>query len=231
MMKKMLAGTSVAILLMAQALFAAEKLDLRKAVPEEAFLVVHATHNPERDYQKKHYEEIWKTVQDTKIIDRALNIITSRAPEQELAQVTAIVDELKQAAAPIDIKALSECEEFVYAQVMKAPTSIHLWLMQVDPETAKSTEQGLKNLMLMAEKYAQGKIRVTEDTRGEASMTTMSIASMPLPMAPTVIRQDGLLILTTFDQLGLQSLDLLLDGQGKSKFDDPRLQEALSHLP
>jgi hypothetical protein len=231
MMKKMLVGTTMAILLMAQALHAAEKFDLRKAVPEEAYLVVHAMSNPERDYQKKHYEEIWKTVQETNIIERALNIVTSRAPEQELEQVKSIVDELKQAAAPIDIEALANCEDFIYAQVMQVPTALHLALMQMEPDDAKSTEQGIKNLMRMAEKYAQGNVTVREETDGDASITIMSLNSSPIPMAPTVIRQDGLLILTSYDQLGRKSLNMLVNGQGKSKFDDPRLKEALSHLP
>ncbi len=230
-MKKMFVGASIAILLMAQSLFAAEKLDLRKAVPEDAFLVVHAKHNPERDYQRKHYEEIWKTVQETKIIERAVKIVTSRAPEQELEQVKVVLDELKEAAAPIDLEALMSCEDFIYAQVMQVPTSLHLALIQMEPDAAASTEQGLKNLMALAEKYSQGRVSVTSETKGDATITTLSLGPTPVPMSPSVIRLDGLLILTSYDQLGRKSLDMLLNGEGKSKFDDPRLKEALSHLP
>jgi hypothetical protein len=85
--------------------------------------------------------------------------------------------------------------------------------------------------MAMAQKYSQGKITVQEETKGDASVTTLSFGPMPIPVSPTVIRQDGLLIITSYDQLALKSLDMLLSGQGKSKFDDPRLKEALSHLP
>ncbi len=203
MMKKMLVGASMAVLLLTPLtlLSAAEKLDLRRAVPEEAFLVVHAKHNPERDYQRKHYADVWKTVQETKIIDRAVKIVTSRAPEQELEQVKAILEELKEAVSPIDMEAVMNCEDFIYAQIMQVPTSLHLALIQLEPEAAASTEQGLKNLFAMAEKYSQGRLSVQSETKGEASITTLSLGPTPVPMAPTVVRLDGLLIITSYDQL------------------------------
>ena len=57
---------------------AAEPLDLRRGVPRDAYMVYQSMHNPERDFQKKYYNEVWKTVQDTQVIESALNILTSR---------------------------------------------------------------------------------------------------------------------------------------------------------
>ena len=54
------------------------RVDVRRGVPDDVYLVVYGKHNPERDYQRKYYEEVWKTVQETKIIDRVIKIVTSR---------------------------------------------------------------------------------------------------------------------------------------------------------
>ena len=42
-------------------------MDVRRGVPDDVYLVVYGKHNPERDYQRKYYEEVWKTVQETQI--------------------------------------------------------------------------------------------------------------------------------------------------------------------
>ena len=56
--------------------------DLRRAFPQTCFMVVHAKHNPERDFQKPYYEAVWKTVEETKIVEKALKIATSRMSQE-----------------------------------------------------------------------------------------------------------------------------------------------------
>jgi len=48
----------------------AQALDLRRAVPEDAYLVIHGRHNPERDYQRRYWREVWETdyVGDTRTL-------------------------------------------------------------------------------------------------------------------------------------------------------------------
>ena len=118
MMKKLLFVPLVMLLAVAQSLSAADTVDIRRGVPEDVFLVVHGKHNPERDFQQKYYEEVWKTVQETQIIDRIVKIVTSRMKDEDLEQAKAVIDELREAVEPIDLKGLAAAQEIVYAQQM-----------------------------------------------------------------------------------------------------------------
>ena len=107
-MNRVFVASSVLLLIAAQCIataHAAEKLDLRRGVPSDAFLVVQMMHNPERDYQKKYYDEVWKTFQDAELIERVLKIITSRMEEDQLAQAGGIMDELRE-KCPWDRRAI-----------------------------------------------------------------------------------------------------------------------------
>ncbi len=242
-MKRAFVIPSVFLLLAVQsvaAVNAAEPLDLRRGVPEDVYLVVQSMHNPERDYQKKYYEEICKTIQDTKIIERALKIATSRMQEDQLAQANSVIDELREAAKPIDIEALSNCKEMIYAQQMvmwqagqgapSMPSSQHLALVRVTPEVAASTVEGVKNLFAIAEKYTNGELSIEESKVGDASLVTLVLPPQQ-PMQLTVGQIDDIFFFCTSKELLEKSLNMLTSTQGKSKFDDPRLVAALEKLP
>ena len=63
----------------AQSLIArADAQDLRNAVPADMFLAVYGKHNPERDYQKQHYQEVWKAVEQTRIVERVVQLAQRR---------------------------------------------------------------------------------------------------------------------------------------------------------
>ena len=57
------------------------RADLRDAVPSDVYMAVYARHNPERDYQRAYGKEVWKAVEETKIVDRAIKIFTDRAAQ------------------------------------------------------------------------------------------------------------------------------------------------------
>ncbi|MHC4401120.1 MAG: hypothetical protein ACYTG0_15700 [Planctomycetota bacterium] len=215
----------------AMAARAAEPLDVRRAVPAEAYLAVYGKHNPERDYQAAYYEEVWNTVRETRIIERAVKIATDRMSAEDIAQAEAILDELREAAAPIDLEAIAACPEGVYAQTMEFPGIHHLVVLRFAEEgSAASTEQGVKNLLGLVEKYTNGAVPVRTSEKGGAVVTTLVIPP-PIPFQPTLIRIGDVLLFSTSHQLAQRSLDMLTGGEGPSKFDDPRIQEALSHLP
>ena len=78
-MRKVLFAPCILLLAVAQYAVAADTaqaVDVRRGVPDDVYLVVYGKHNPERDYQRKYYEEVWKTVQETQIIDRVVKIVT-----------------------------------------------------------------------------------------------------------------------------------------------------------
>jgi hypothetical protein len=223
----------------AAAMHAADTPDLRRGVPDDTYLVVLGMHNPERDFQKPYYDEIWKTVQDTEIIERALKIVTSRMGEAELAQANSIIDQLREATSPIDLGGLAACQQMVYAQQMvmfqpsgapMIPTSHHLVLLSVTPEVAASTVAGMKNLFALVEQFSEGNARVVESQEGPAALVALELPGQS-PMQPVVAQMGGVFALATSPELLKTSLAMLNGGAGKSKFDDPRLAEALAKLP
>ncbi len=217
-----------------------DALDLRRGVPNDVYMVVHAKHNPERDYQQQYYEEVWKAVQETQILDRVLKIITSRLEEDQLAQASSVIDELREAAKPIDLEALSNCQEMIYAQQMlmtnlgpQAPTmpfSQHLALLRLTPEVAASTAEGIKNLFAMVEKYSSGELTVETTTVGDATLTTLVLPPQS-PMQPTIATLGEVFVVCSSKTLLEKSLGMMTGTQGESKFDDPRLVAALQKLP
>ena len=223
---------AVPMLLAHLAVAAAESpsLDLRRAVPADAFLAVYGKHNPERDYQKEYYQEVWNKVQETQIFEKAVKIVTDRVPQEDVEKAKSILGELGEAAAPIDGKAILNAGEVVYAQVMQVPSAQHLLVVRLTPEAAAGCEEGIKNLMGLVEEYSDGQLAVETAEEGDAVLTTLGVPAK-VPFRPTVARLDDVLLLSSSDQLARTSLKMLAGGEGECKFDDPRLQEALSRLP
>ncbi|MFH1921324.1 MAG: hypothetical protein ABIP48_15775 [Planctomycetota bacterium] len=231
----------VALLLCANCAVAAEQsqsVKLQRGVPADAFLAVYHRHNAERDFQRKYYEEVWRTVQETQIIERAVKIVTDRIPQDDLEKAQSVLDALSEAAAPIDFEAMLHCEEAVYAQFMEVPSAgekrppsgQHLVLVRLAPEQAMASEEGFKNLFGLVEKYSEGKLTVQTVEEGDATITTLSTPK-EVPIRPTVARLGEVLLLSTSDEVARRSLAALVDAEGTSKFDDPRVQETLKRLP
>ncbi len=232
-----LGGTLLFLASCAMAAAGEKALDLRRAVPADAYMVVHSKHNPERDFQREYYKAVWKTVEETKIVERAVEIVTSRLSRDDVDKAKAVLEEIKQAAAPIKLEALANSKEVIYAQEMrvmsaevKAVASQHLLLLRLTPEAAAETQKGIKNLFGLVEKYSQGKVPVESSTEGEATIVTLAVPRQ-VPFQPTAIRIGDVLLFSSSEELARQSLGMLLRGDGKSKFDDPRLKEALANLP
>lgn len=207
--------------------------DLRDAVPAEVYVAVYGKHNPERDYQRKYYDEIRQAFEQTKILEKVLQIVTKRMSADDLDTANAVIKELQEAAAPIDFEALSQVKELVYAQRMPGHQSQHLLLMRVTPEAAKSAHQGVTNLFNLAAKHAGDALAVVHETNGDARLTTLRLQQQvqEIDFEPTVAYSGDLLMLgTTADFIGA-SLETLADGQANSKFDDPRVIQALQRLP
>ncbi len=212
--------------------------DLRDAVPNGVYMAVYARHNPERDYQRAYWKEVWKTVEETKIVNRTIKIITDRVAQSDVDQARKVLDELREAAAPIDWKAIEDCREFVYAQTMdvgagaqnQVITSQHLVLMRLTPEAAAGSHEGLANLFRMAEKYASGKIAVEESEKDGVKLTQLMLPK-EAPFQPTIAHAGDVVVFSSSNRLAEQSLVMLAGGEGQSKFADPRVQAALEQLP
>ena len=153
--------------------------------------------------------------------------------DEQIEQAKGVIDELREAAKPIDMEALSNAQEVVYAQLMQMspmPTSQHLVIVRATPEVAASTAQGVKNLFALAEKYTDGQLAVVESKEGDANVYGITLPPQS-PMQPAVAHVGEILVFCTSKDLLEKSLKMLAGGEGASKFDDPRLAAALQHLP
>ncbi len=235
-MKRLLCATCVLLLAgisAASATDASRNVDVRRGVPDDVFLAVYGKHNPERDYQRRYYDEVWQTVQKTKIMDKVVQMVTAQMSSEDYDKAKGVVDELREATKGIDIKALADAQEIVYAQWMQMapmPTSQHLLILRVTPEAAASTAEGVKNLLALAERYSGGEVTVSQ--REEAGAQVYGLVLPPqVPFQPAVAHMGDLFLFCSSRDLLSDSLQLLAGGSGACKFDDPRLKAALRQLP
>lgn len=206
------------------------EVSLRQAVPSDAFMAVSWRHNPERDYQRAHIEEVWNTFQQENLYDRVLDLVKQRAPEEELEKVNAVVERLKTAVAPASLDALWNAEELVYAQVMQMPTSQQLVAIRMSEDGADGYYQAAKNLLEILQESAEDQVRTAEETVDGVTYLTL-YPPQGAPVQPTLAKADGVLLFATTNAFARQAVAQMRGEGAESKFDDPRFQAALAELP
>ncbi|MCA9034951.1 MAG: hypothetical protein KDA91_07475 [Planctomycetaceae bacterium] len=204
--------------------------DLKEAAPPDSFISVYAKHNPERDYQKQYYKEVWETVQQTKIMDRILQIVQSRAGEADAQKFIEIRDTLTNAFAPVEWEKLMDVQEFLFAQRMNIPTSQQLVLARIPDGGAASLKQGIQNLLDLAVQASKGKLTVTTETLGGVEVSVLNLPPQ-VPLQLIVGASDDLFVFSTSRDFAKSGLELLQNPDSISAFDNERCREALEHLP
>ncbi|MCC6492867.1 MAG: hypothetical protein IT424_07585 [Pirellulales bacterium] len=205
------------------------KRDIKQGVPAEVHMAIYGRHNPERDYQRKFGEEIINTIKEEKIGRRVIELIGSRIPEDKKQHAKDVWQEFKKAAEPFDANAFDDLQEVIYAQRMEGPFNHHLVLMRFSNDHAEGAEQAIVNVFeLLSSK--EEKIKVEKNDVGGIEVTTLRLPKQS-PYHPSVARADDILVLCSEPELMKRSLEQLAEGSGESKFDDPRLKEALKELP
>ena len=204
--------------------------EIRDAVPNDVYMVVHGRHNPEREDQRKYYEEAWNTVRETRIVERLIEIVEKRMPQGDLDTAQGVLTEIQEAAAPIDWEACAGAQEFIYAQSMAFPSAQHLGLARLTPQAAASLYDGIVNLMKLAEKYSDGDIPVSSSENGDVRTSRLVLPS-DFPFQPTVAVVGDVLLVSTDHRMARTSISMLEGSTGQSKLDDPRIVNALKDLP
>ena len=225
-------GCSLALLL-ASTTFAvetAQRIDITRGVPASAHMAVHGRHNPERDYQLEHFGEVWQTLQEEKLGEKFLNIITSRMSEDDLAKANGVLDDLRAATGAVSWETFKNCEEMIYAQKFVAPSNHHLFLFRLPSDGAEQLESAAKGLMALVEKYSEGKIAVYSYPLVDAEVSALTLPD-EFPFSPVVARLDDVFVLSSSRPFLEESLRLLQDGTGESMFDNPRLKQVLATMP
>lgn len=208
----------------------AAAVDLRRVATPEAHMVVSATHNPERDYQQAHYAAVLQKVRDEKLPERILEIITSRMSPDQLDKSKQVMDQLRAATSSVDWQTLNDCTEMVYVQQFELPSNQHLFAMRFTSDGAAKMEAAAKNLLTLLENCSGGKAPVQTIDQGGAALVTLALPPQ-VPLRPVVVRSGDVLIVSSSLTLAQTALARLQGETGPSKFDDPRLVEALSKLP
>jgi hypothetical protein len=207
----------------------ATQVDLRKAAPMDAFMAVHGKYNPERDYQNQYAAEVWKTVQDEKIVERILKIATSRMKAEDLANAEKVIDELRAAIDPVLNTENFKVEEAVFAQVFVIPTNYQLVAIRLPSGQAEQLELSCNNLLAILEKHSEGKVPVLRLNHGDIEVTGLGLP--PQVPSPTFARMGDVFLFGTSQALVSQAIQNLQSDTAKSKFDDPRFAEAFAKLP
>ncbi|HTQ37893.1 MAG TPA: hypothetical protein VMJ32_02635, partial [Pirellulales bacterium] len=208
----------------------APSVDIKHVALPDAYLAVYARHNPQRDYERAYYEDAWKTIQDEQIGPRILSLITSHMPADKLATAKAKLDELGNALAPINFQGLCNAQEVVFSETMQAPFNQVTMAVRLTSTDAADCERGIVQTFQLMGRWSDGKITVESAQVKDATLTTLKLPKQS-PYQPAIARVGDIVLTSTDTDLLRRSIEQLQDPDAKSKFDDPRLQEALTHLP
>jgi hypothetical protein len=204
--------------------------DLRQIALTEAYMVVYGKHNPERDYQSAYLKEVWQTVLDEKIGERLLTIVTSRVPEEKLADARQVLAELQKAVEPVLTSDSLVCEESIYIQVMQLPANHQLVAVKLNDDSAEKIDASVQNLIAILEQKSEGKIPLAQLSQNGVEITSLALPP-DAPFQPAYARMGNVILLASHQPLLLQAIQALQGGTNTSKFADPRIIEALKNLP
>jgi hypothetical protein len=208
----------------------AVELDIKRLAPTNAHTFVYAKKNSERDYQAKYLADAWKTFRDERVAERVFELISSRAPKDELEKFTDVWEQVQTALAPINVEALADAEEFAMFNIMIGPFGHTVVAVRLSEEDAKEYRQGAGNLFELVKKWSDGKATPEESEASGADITTLRLPEK-VPYHPAVACEGDLFLISTSEDVLKTSLALLNDASATTKFDDERLKEALTELP
>jgi hypothetical protein len=210
---------------------AAEKVDIKRAVPSDAYLAVYGKHNPERDYQRKYFEAALRTAHEEHIGQRVLDIITSRMPKEKLDKAREKWDQVKEAIEPVRGKAILDAQEVVFAELMHGPFNQYVVVCRLKSEDdAKGLEKAASQVFDLAVKWSDGKIKAEDKEAGDAQMKVLRLPKES-PYHLAVAQVGDVILFASNPELAQQGLEQMQGDSGESKFDDARVKTALEHLP
>jgi hypothetical protein len=193
-------------------------------------MVVYGKQNPERDYQLAYLHEVWQTVLDEKIGDRVLAIVTSRMPPEKLADAKQVFAELQNAIEPVLTSDSMVCEESIFIQMLQMPTNHQLVALKFKDDGADKIDASIQNLIGIAEKKSEGKVPLTHLSQNGVQIISLDLPP-DAPFQPAYARMGNVILFSSHQSMLLQVIQTLQGGSSISKFDDPRIVEALKNLP
>jgi hypothetical protein len=223
----------VLTLLVAPLAFGSEKaVDLRKGIPADAYMAAYSQHNPKQDFLRVYQKQIWQAIEDENLPERVYALLGDLLPDTNKDAATSVADELRTIFEHVDWSAVADCRQAAYGQVMETPQTHHLLLLQLSSEDAASTlEKAIRDTNDMIQRRSEGKVVAAVENVDGVELLTLSVPKIKeFPFQPAFARKGDVLLFSSSATVARQCIELLLHG-GQSKFDDPRLQEALTKLP
>lgn len=204
--------------------------DLKEAIPSDMFLAVHAKHNPERDYQADYYREIWKTVEQTRIVERIARMIQSKMADDDVSKMLAFRNSVREALKEVEWEQLTQCTEVAYGQKLQGVLTQNILIMRFPGNSAASLADGIHNLLKMADEAAGDDINIIEQTIEGAECHALQLPP-GVPLSPVFGVRNDLFIYSSSPEFASRCLKLLDDPGAESKFDDERVTSGLTKLP
>lgn len=208
----------------------ATAVSLRSLVPAEAQGGMVYTRNPEREAQYEQFRRVFKVIQEEQLLERIDMIIRSRTPQEKQEEAAEGFAHFSAAVEPASLDALLAAEEIAVAEVYQDNRAQMLLAARMTPEGAKGWFEAMRNLGEMARDISGVDFKLTEEQANGVRFFIMDSAGRA-PMTPTAALKDGVLILATTQDLARTAVKKLSAGSTTSKFDDPRVAEALAQLP
>ncbi|MCA9643165.1 MAG: hypothetical protein KC492_20850, partial [Myxococcales bacterium] len=199
-------------------------------MPVEAHAGMVYTHNPEREVQYEQFRRAFEVFQEEHLLERIDRIIRSRTPQEKQDEAAKGYAQFSEAVRPASLEALLAAEEIAFAEVNQNNRGQVLVAARMTPEGAKGWFDALRNLGALARDLSGVDFKFTEEQVDGASYFTV-YAPGRAPMSPTVVLKDDVLVLATTHDLARGAVMMLNADDPKSKFDDPRIAEALAELP
>jgi hypothetical protein len=208
----------------------AADVDIKRLAPSDAHTVVYAKQNPERAYQGEYLADAWKTFRDERIAERVFDLISSRAPAEDMEKFKNGWEQVQTALKPINLQALVDGKEFMMFNTMIGPFGHTVLAVRLSEQDAEDYRKGVGNLFTVFQTWSDGKV-TSETTDASGGKVTHLKLPEDVPYQPVVACVGDLFIISTSDALLTRCVAQLQDPSAKSKFDDARLKESLALLP
>lgn len=236
--RNMVGGLLAAVVAVAglQTTALAGKLDefkLTRAIPADAFLVVHARGHDGQAFLKKQWARVWKAVEeahferDIKKMITAMNAAQDEGAAEEFENQWRQVNDL---LAGVDWSTLWE-REFAFAMKLEFPMPQFVMLMVPPTDKVKADFDGLSAFLKTIAGFGGDDLTFNEDNQGDTTIHTLGFANAPFPVGLMLARHQDTLLVGFGTTMPEQVLAMLQGQTGTTLASTPRFQQAFGKLP
>ncbi len=197
---------------------------LGKYVPADSWFMVHAVHNPERDYLGDHWQDVFDRLKESGLDKDIGSLIRKSIPESEREAFQGHWDTISTALRAVPWSKLGS-REIAFSQRMGAPMPKYLVLFRSEPDQVDAHVSALSEVLNSFAKLNE-KLKVEELKMGGTHVWRMAIDG---PLVIELFKHGELVGISTGSE-GVSSLQPLLKGDGKATafVDTPEFSKALA---